>query len=137
MNYGFVKTACATPTIKVADCVYNSEQIISQISFASQHGASLVVFPELCVTGYTCADMFMHNFLLEHAQQAVERIMSRTKTMGIMAIIGVPVAVKDALYNCAAVIYKGELLALIPKCNLPNYNEYYELRYLQTARFPI
>lgn len=134
MNYGFVKTACATPTIKVADCVYNSEQIISQISFAAQHGASLVVFPELCVTGYTCADMFMHNFLLEHAQQAVERIMSRTKTMGIMAIIGVPVAVNDALYNCAAVIYKGELLALIPKCNLPNYNEYYELRYFTSGK---
>ncbi|MBQ8539635.1 MAG: NAD(+) synthase [Ruminococcus sp.] len=134
MNYGFVKTACATPTIKVADCVYNSEQIISQISFAAQHGASLVVFPELCVTGYTCADMFMHNFLLEHAESAVERILNRTKAMGIMAIIGVPVAVNDALYNCAAVMYKGELLALVPKCNLPNYNEYYELRYFTSGK---
>ena len=134
MNYGFVKTACATPSIKVADCIFNSEQIISQISFATQHGASFVVFPELCVTGYTCGDMFLHNFLLEQAEQAVERILLRTKTMNILAIVGVPVAVNDALYNCAAVIYKGELLALIPKCNLPNYNEYYELRYFTSGK---
>ena len=134
MNYGFVKTACATPTIRVADCVFNSEQIISQISFAAQHGASLVVFPELCVTGYTCGDMFLQNFLLEHAEHAIEHILTRTKAMGIMAIVGVPVAVNDSLYNCAAVIYKGELLALVPKCTLPNYNEYCELRYFTSGK---
>lgn len=134
MNYGFVKTACATPTIKVADCSYNSEQIISQISFASQHGASLVVFPELCVTGYTCADMFLHKFLLEQAEKAVGQIMQRTSAMPIMSIVGVPVAVDDALYNCAAIIYKGELLGLVPKINLPNYNEYNELRYFTSGK---
>ncbi len=134
MNYGFVKTACATPTIRVADCSYNSEQIISQISFAAQRGASLVVFPELCVTGYTCADMFLHKFLLEQAEKAVEQIMHKTSTIPIMAIVGVPVAVDDALYNCAAVIYKGKLLGLVPKINLPNYNEYYELRYFTSGK---
>ncbi len=134
MNYGFVKTACATPTIRVADCSYNSEQIISQISFAAQRGASLVVFPELCVTGYTCADMFLHKFLLEQAEKAVEQIMHRTSTIPIMAIVGVPVAVDDALYNCAAIIYKGKLLGLVPKINLPNYNEYYELRYFTSGK---
>lgn len=134
MNYGFIKTACATPTIKVADCTFNSEQIISQISFASQHGASLVVFPELCVTGYTCADMFLHKFLIEQAETAVEQILQRTKALSIIAIIGVPVAVDDALYNCAAVIYKGEILGLVPKINLPNYDEYYELRYFTSGK---
>lgn len=134
MNYGFIKTACATPTIKVADCTFNSEQIISQMSFASQHGASLVVFPELCVTGYTCADMFLHNFLLEQAEIAVEQILLKTKAVPIIAAIGVPVAVDDALYNCAAVIYKGEILGLVPKINLPNYNEYCELRYFASGK---
>ncbi|MBQ7133676.1 MAG: NAD(+) synthase [Ruminococcus sp.] len=133
MNYGFVKAACATPSIKVGDCVYNSEQIISQISFASQHGATLVVFPELCVTGYTCGDMFLHNFLLSQAEFAVEQILNRTKSLGIVAVIGVPVSVDDVLYNCAAVIYKGELLGLIPKIYLPNYGEHYELRYFTSG----
>ncbi len=134
MNYGFVKTACATPTIRVADCSYNSEQIISQISLAAQRGVSLVVFPELCVTGYTCADMFLHKFLLEQAEKAIEQILHRTSTIPIMAIVGVPVAVDDALYNCAAVIYKGKLLGLVPKINLPNYSEYYELRYFTSGK---
>ncbi len=134
MNYGFVKAACATPSIKVGDCVYNSEQIISQISFASQHGATLVVFPELCVTGYTCGDMFLHNFLLSQAEVAVEQIMNRTKSLGIVAVVGVPVSVDDVLYNCAAVIYKGELLGLIPKIYLPNYGEHYELRYFTSGK---
>ena len=134
MNYGFVKTACATPTIKVADCTFNSEQIVSQISFASQRGASLVVFPELCVTGYTCGDMFLHDFLIEHAEKAVEQILIKTKMLGIVAVIGVPVAVDDALYNCAAVIYKGEILGLVPKINLPEFNEYNELRYFNSGK---
>lgn len=134
MNYGFVKTACATPTIKVADCVHNSEQIISQISYAAQRGASLVVFPELCVTGYTCADMFLQRFLINNAQTAVENILQKTKGISIMSVIGLPVAVDDALYNCAMVIYKGEILGIVPKTNIPNYNEYYELRYFTSGK---
>lgn len=134
MNYGFVKTACATPTIKVADCTFNSEQIISQISYAAQHSASLVVFPELCITGYTCADLFLHRFLLDQAQNALEHILLKTKSLNIMAVIGVPVAVDDALYNCGAVIYKGELLGLVPKINIPDYKEYNEVRYFTSGK---
>ncbi len=134
MNYGFVKTACATPAIKVGDCMHNSDQIISQISFAYQHGATLVVFPELCVTGYTCGDMFLHNFLLSQAESAVEQILLKTKTLSILAVIGVPVAVDDVLFNCAAVIYKGELLGLIPKIYIPNFGEHYELRYFTSGK---
>lgn len=133
MNYGFVKTACATPTVKVADCIFNSEQIIYQMSYAAQHTASLVVFPELCVTGYTCGDMFLHTFLLEHAENAVKSILAKTRTLGIIGIIGAPVAVEDCLYNCAVVIYKGEILGIVPKVNIPNYNEFGELRYFKSG----
>ncbi|MDO4747659.1 MAG: NAD(+) synthase [Eubacteriales bacterium] len=134
MNYGFIKTACATPTIKVGDCIYNSEQIVSQILFASQHTSSLVVFPELCVTGYTCGDMFLNRFLIEQAQQALKHILLKTKMLSIISVVGVPVAVDDALYNCAAVIYKGEILGLVPKTNLPNYNEFNESRYFTSGK---
>ena len=134
MNYGFVKTACATPTIKVADCTFNSEQIIYQMTYASQHTASLVVFPELCVTGYTCGDMFLHSFLLEQAENAVKTILTKTRTLGIVGIIGAPVAVEDCLYNCAIVIYKGEILGIVPKVNIPNYNEFGELRYFTSGK---
>lgn len=134
MNYGFIKTACATPTIKVADCTFNTEQIISQITFANQHGASLVVFPELCVTGYTCADMFLHKFLVDHAEDAVEQILIKTKGYSIISIIGAPVYVDDALYNCAVVIYRGEILGIVPKVNIPEYNELCEKRYFASGR---
>lgn len=134
MNYGFIKTACATPTIKVADCIYNSEQIISQISYAAQHDAKLVVFPELCITGYTCGDMFLHSFLLQQAENALKHIIAKTKLLSIMAVVGIPVAVDDALFNCAAVIYRGELLGLVPKTNIPDYNEYAEGRYFTSGK---
>lgn len=134
MNYGFIKVACATPEIKVADCIYNSEQIISQINIASQRGASLVVFPELCVTGYTCGDLFFQRFLIDHAEQAVVSILSKTRDLNIISIIGVPIALDDALYNCAAVIYHGKLLGIVPKTNIPNYNEFYELRHFTSGK---
>lgn len=134
MNYGFIKTACATPTIKVADCIFNSEQIIYQVSYAAQHTTSLIVFPELCVTGYTCGDMFLQPFLIEHAEKAVKTILAKTKSLNIVAVIGAPIAVDDALYNCAIVINKGEILGIVPKTLLPNYNEYCELRYFTSGK---
>ncbi len=134
MNYGFIKAACATPTIKVADCVYNSEQIIAQITLASQSGASVVVFPELCVTGYTCGDMFLHKFLLDNAESAIEQIASRTRTFNIISIIGAPIGVQDALYDCAVVIYHGDILGVVPKTNIPNYGEFYESRYFKSGK---
>ena len=134
MNFGFIKTACATPTIKVADCVFNSEQIVSQIIYATQQTASLVVFPELCVTGYTCGDLFLQPFLIKKAEDAVKSILLKTKALNIIAVIGVPIADGDALYNCALVIYKGEILGAVPKINLPNFNEYCELRYFTSGK---
>ncbi len=133
MNYGFVKAACATPMVKVADCVYNSEQIISQISYIAENGAAVAVFPELCVTGYTCGDLFLQPFLLEQAECAVENIIAQTKDYDILFAIGAPVAVDNALYNCAVVIYKGKILGIVPKTNIPNFNEYSELRYFTSG----
>ncbi len=134
MNYGFIKTACATPNIKVADCIFNSEKIIAQITVAAQHGATMVVFPELCVTGYTCGDMFLQPFLLKHAELAVEQIISKTKLFNIISIVGAPICVDDALYNCAVVIYHGEILGIVPKTNIPDYNEYFESRYFTSGK---
>lgn len=134
MNYGFVKTACATPTIKIADCVYNSEQIVNQITCASQQGASLVVFPELCVTGYSCSDMFLQRFLIDGAEVAVEQIMNRTRTYNIVSIVGAPVIVDNNLYDCAVVIYHGEILGIVPKSNIPEYDEYCESRYFCSGK---
>lgn len=133
MNYGFVKTACATPSIRVADCAYNSEQIISQISYMAENGARVAVFPELCVTGYTCGDLFLQPLLIKQAESAVETIVTKTKDYDILFAIGAPVAVDDALYNCAIVIYKGEILGIVPKTNIPNYNELSELRYFTSG----
>ena len=134
MNYGFIKTACATPTIKVADCIYNSEQIISQITLASQNNAAVVLFPQLCVTGYTCGDLFLQNFLIENAEKAVEQIVNRTRTCNIVSVIGAPVAVDDKLYNCAVVIYQGAILGIVPKTNIPNCGEFYEGRYFSSYK---
>ncbi len=134
MNYGFIKTACATPTVKVADCVFNSEQIVSQITYAAQQTASLIVFPELCVTGYTCGDLFLQPFLIKKAEEMVKSVLSKTKLLNIIAVIGVPIAVDSALYNCALVIYKGEILGAVPKIHLPNFNEYCETRYFTSGK---
>ncbi len=133
MNYGFIKTACATPTVKVADCFHNSEQIVSQIAYASQKGAALIVFPELCVTGYTCGDLFTQSFLLSQAEEAIKHILMKTKTMSIVSVVGVPVAFDDALYNCAAVIYQGRILGLVPKTNISNYSNFDQMRYFKSG----
>lgn len=106
MKYGFIKVASATPKIRVADCKTNTINIIEQIKEAHKNGASLVVFPELCVTGYTCSDLFYQRVLLNAAEKSVEKILKETADLDIISIAGVPVAIESALYNCAAVIYK-------------------------------
>lgn len=133
MNFGFVKVAAATPKIRVADCEYNAEQIIAQIIKASSKGASLVTFPELCVTGYTCSDLFLQKVLLNAAEKAVAKIIDKTKELDIISIVGAPIAVDEALFNCAVVIYKGEILGIVPKINIPNHSEFYEVRHFTSG----
>ncbi len=134
MKYGFVKTAAATPKIRVADCEYNANQIISCVKEAYENGAALLVFPELCVTGYTCSDLFLQSTLLKAAEKAVLKIKNETKDLDIVFVIGVPIAVKQSLYNCGVVICKGEILGAVPKVNIPNYSEFYELRHFTSGK---
>lgn len=134
LKYGFVKTAAATPKIRVADCEYNANQIIDCVKEAYQNGASLLVFPELCVTGYTCSDLFLQSTLLKAAEKAVLKIKNETKDLDIVFVVGVPIAVKQSLYNCGVVICKGEILGAVPKVNIPNYSEFYEVRHFTSGK---
>ena len=134
LKYGFVKTAAATPKIRVADCEYNANKIITCVKEAYKNGASLIVFPELCVTGYTCSDLFLQSTLLKAAEKAVLKIKNETKDLNIVFIVGVPIAVKQSLYNCGVVICKGEILGAVPKVNIPNYSEFYEVRHFTSGK---
>lgn len=133
MNLGFVRVAAATPEICVADCQHNKNEIIRLIKEANGNGASLVVFPELCITGYTCGDLFLQKTLAEGAKQAVTDIVKATADLDIVSVVGLPVAVGGSLYNCGAVICKGKIICLVPKINIPNYSEFYEMRHFTPA----
>ena len=124
MRDGFVKVAAATPKVKVADCRYNAEQIIALMKEADSQGVKLMVFPELCVTGYTCGDLFLQPTLIKGAEAALAQILEQTDRLDVVAAVGLPVAYENKLYNCAAVIQKGEILGLVPKTHIPNYAEF-------------
>lgn len=134
MKNSFITVAAAIPAVKVADCDYNIEQIIFQVTEAEEKGVEIIVFPELCVTGYTCQDLFRQATLLENVELSVVRLLGHMRKMNVIAIIGVPVIVGDLLLNCAAVIQKGSILAMIPKTYLPNYNEFYEKRWFASLQ---
>lgn len=129
MKYGFIKVCAATPDVKVADCAYNTAEIIKNIKAAAAEKAKVAVFPELCVTGYTCGELFLQDALICAAERAVPEIAAATKAYDMLCIIGAPVALSQKIYNCAIIIYSGEILAIVPKKNLPNYTELYEARY--------
>ncbi|MCI5816956.1 MAG: NAD(+) synthase, partial [Ruminococcus sp.] len=124
-----MKIACATPDLRVADCAYNGEQIVRMMREAAQAGAALTVFPELCITGYTCLDLFLQDTLLEGALDTLFDILTRTEELDMLAVIGLPIAVEGKLFNCAAVCQSGQILGIVPKLNIPNYGEFQELRY--------
>lgn len=128
MKHGFIKTAAATPEIKVADPVFNANSIISCVKAAAEKKVKLLALPELCLTGYTCGDLFGQRTLIESALQQLERIKSETKDLNIIFVLGLPIVKNGKLINAAAVIYRGETLGIAGKRNLPNYNEFYEKR---------
>lgn len=134
MQNGFIKVAAAIPSVKVADCSYNVQQIESLIAMAEGKGVEMIVFPELCITGYTCQDLFKQTLLLEQAETSVLMLLDFTRKLDIISIVGVPVVVGDLLLNCAAVIQKGDLLGLVPKTYLPNYSEFYEKRWFASSQ---
>ncbi len=133
MKYGFVRVAAATPKIRLTDCAGNGK-VISQLIFeAAENNASVIVFPELCITGYTCSDLFLQESLLKSCENALAQIIYDTRNLDIVSVIGAAVPYRGALYNCAAVCCKGVLLALVPKINIPNYTEFYEQRHFTSG----
>ena len=133
MNYGFVRVAAAIPCVKVGDCKNNAQQIESLIIQAEGKGAEIICFPELCVTAYTCGDLFSQQLLLDDAEMSLISILDFTRSLDIISIIGLPVTYHGTLLNCAAVIQKGKILGVVPKTYLPNYKEFYEQRWFASG----
>ena len=129
MRQGFVKVAAATPKILVADCVENARLIVEKIREMEQGGAKVMVLPELCLTGYTCSDLFWQERLLEEAREQLAWIAKQTKEVDALIFLGLPWEEQGKLYNAAAVLNHGEVLGIVPKKHLPNYNEFYEKRH--------
>lgn len=128
MKQGFVKVAAVTPYIRVADVEFNKEQICRKMDEAAASGAKIIVFPELCVTGYTCSDLFTQDVLLDHAREVLTEIAAHTRDMDALVFVGAPLAVDGELYNVAAAMNHGKILGLTTKTFLPNYGEFYEMR---------
>ena len=129
MKHGFLKVACATPNIRVADCTYNVNELISIAKEANDQRVKVLVFPELCITSYSCADMFFSNVLLDSSHKALAHYIEQTKEYDMLSIVGLPMFYENKIYNCAAVVKGGELLGVVAKSNLPTYGEFYEGRY--------
>ena len=129
MEQGFIKVAAVTPKIRVADPAYNAGVICEGLEEACAGGAKIVVFPELCLTGYTCGDLFLHQLLLEEASAQLLRIAGATAGRDVLAFVGLPVEREGKLYNVAAALWNGEVLGMVPKANIPAYAEFYETRH--------
>ena len=129
MYDGFVKVAMCTPRVSLADPFSNAEEIISLMSAAASDHAQVIIFPELCITGYTCGDLFFQNTLIRSAMAALAMIAEETDGMDAIVFVGLPIEKDGKLYNVAAALHDGQLLGFVPKRNIPNYNEFYELRH--------
>ncbi len=132
-NYGFTTVAAAVPAMKLADTHYNSCEIVEMIKKADAGSAEIVCLPELCITGYSCQDLFRSRTLLDNAKDALEYILEQTGTLDIIAIVGMPLEVGDMLLNCAIVIQHGKVMGVVAKTYLPDYNEFYEKRWFVSA----
>lgn len=134
MKDGFVRCASATVDIKVADTDYNTSNIIKAIEDAAQNDIKLIVFPELCITGYTCGDLFLQKILIDSAKDSLIKIAKATENLDITAVVGLPYVAEQTLYNCAAVVNGGRIKGLVPKLNIPNYAEFYEARHFTAGK---
>ena len=133
MNHGFVRVASAVPSLRVADCFYNVKQIAQMMEEARQRNVAVVCFPELSVTGYTCQDLFLQQRLLDDAEQALARLLEDTCKNGVIGIVGMPVRYLGVLLNCAVVFQLGRILGVVAKTFLPNYKEFYEMRWFTSS----
>lgn len=133
MKYGFVKVAAAIPGVQVANPEYNARQIEKQIEEAAANNASVVVFPELCISGYTCGDLLLQDHLIYSSERQLGEILENTKDVDIISIVGMPVTHSGSLYNAAVILHKGRILGVVPKQFLPNYSEFYEQRWFRSG----
>ena len=133
-SFGYVRVAAAVPHMRVADCQYNASEIKKQITESVQEGVQVVCFPELSITGYTCADLFFTQQLQKDALSALEDVCTFTRDLPIIVLIGAPLKVDNNLYNCAFVMTDGEVIGVVPKINLPNTGEFYEKRWFSSGR---
>lgn len=131
--YDYVRVSSAVPDIRVGDTDFNKQEICKKILEAEAVGSDIVVFPELSVTGYTCADLFFQQSLLDKSMEAVSGIMMASRRHKAIIVVGAPIRLDGALYNCACVIKGGKLLGIVPKTFLPNYSEFYEKRWFSTS----
>jgi len=132
-NFGFIKVAAAIPAVQVANCTANIIAIEQLVKQASAKGVQLIGFPELCITGYTCADLFHNQLLITQAEKALAELINHTAQLNIVTIVGLPIRIQNQLFNCAVVFQKGQILGVVPKKHLPNYNEFYEKRWFASA----
>ena len=134
MKHGFVKVASAVPAVKVADVMYNVQEIERLIAMADAEHVEVVVFPELSITGYSCQDLFRERLLLDKAEEGLLRLIDFTRKLDVIAVVGMPIEAGSLLLNCAVVIQQGGILAVVPKTYLPNYGEFYEKRWFASVR---
>lgn len=132
--YGFYKVAVATTKTKVANCEYNTKQILQLIQEAADNEVGLLVFSELTITSYTCADLFLQQNLLENAQESLQNLLSQTNNISTIFTVGIPMVHQNRLYNCAAVCQRGRILGVVPKSYIPNNKEFYEKRWFVSAK---
>ncbi len=133
MKHGFIKVAAITPQLRVADPAYNSKQIQEEMYRAYAEEAKIIVFPELCITGYTCGDLFLQEVLLDRARKELIELANATAGRRALVFVGLPLEVQGKLYNVAAVLCDGKIIGFVPKKYMPNYGEYYEMRHFETG----
>ncbi len=132
-KYGYVRVAASVPELRVANVEFNTNEIIKEIKVLDNEVVQIVTFPELCITGYTCADLFSQDILLNKALDGLKKILDETSKLDIISILGVPIVCDNQLFNCGVVINKGEVLGIVPKTYIPNYGEFYEKRWFSTS----
>ena len=132
-KFGYVRVAASVPELKVANVEFNTKEVIKEIKTLDKEGVQIVTFPELCLTGYTCADLFSQDILITKSKEAIKEVIDSTKLLDIISIIGAPIVCDNQLFNCGVVINKGEILGVVPKTYIPNYGEFYEKRWFSTS----
>lgn len=132
-DYGFLKVGAASPRLKIANPAYNVSEILKLVREAEDTGTAVLVFPELCITGYTCGDLFQQKYLQDKCLGAIKLLMEETKHISALIMVGAPLIIRDRLYNCALALQKGRILGIVPKMYVPNYKEFYEKRWFASG----